>query len=110
MMALMSGAMKTCARMLGTCVPSSTSRLARLFFMLEARGPQGTVGHMTAQELTSAQMRGPEPEDTWQHRSPPQPGGEVQNHMTHGSIEAHLSREARSRARGLVATLKITSA
>jgi hypothetical protein len=39
MMALMSGALETCARALGTCIPSCTGRHARLFFMLEAHGP-----------------------------------------------------------------------
>jgi hypothetical protein len=36
MMALMSGALKTCVRALGTYVPSCTCRSGKLFFMLEA--------------------------------------------------------------------------
>jgi hypothetical protein len=43
MMTLMSGALKTCARALGTCVPSCTGRPTRIFFMLEAHGPQGAA-------------------------------------------------------------------
>jgi hypothetical protein len=54
MMALMSGALETCAHALGPCVPSYTGRSAKLFFMLEARGPQGAMGHMAVSEPTSA--------------------------------------------------------
>jgi hypothetical protein len=53
-MALMSGALEMCARALGTCMSSFTGRTVRLFFMLEARGPQGVVGHVATSELTSA--------------------------------------------------------
>jgi hypothetical protein len=60
-MALMSGALETCARALGTCVSSCTGRPARLFFMLEARGPQGVVGHVAASEPTLAGRWDPEP-------------------------------------------------
>jgi hypothetical protein len=52
--ALMSGALEMCVRALGTCVPHCTGRLARLFFMLEARGPQGATGHVAASEPISA--------------------------------------------------------
>jgi hypothetical protein len=45
MMALTSGALETCARALGTCGSSRTGRSARLSFMFEAHGPQGTAGH-----------------------------------------------------------------
>jgi hypothetical protein len=55
MMALMSGALETCAHSLGTCVPTCTGRPARSFFMLEAHGPQGAVGQVTAPEPTSAE-------------------------------------------------------
>jgi hypothetical protein len=41
MMALMSDALETCVRVLETCMPSCTGRLARLFFMLEIRGHMG---------------------------------------------------------------------
>jgi hypothetical protein len=47
--------------------------------MLEARGPQGAMGHVAVLEPTSARRRGPKPWDTWQRRSSPQPGGEVQS-------------------------------
>jgi hypothetical protein len=53
-MALMSDALETCTRVLKTCVPSCIGRSARLFFMLDARGPQGAVEHVTAPEPTSA--------------------------------------------------------
>jgi hypothetical protein len=42
--------------------------------------------------------QGPEPWDTWQHRSPPEQGGGVQYHGTRGSVRALSSREAGSRA------------
>jgi hypothetical protein len=61
MMALMSGALETCARALGTCVSSCTGRPARLFFMLKARGPQGAVGYVAASEPTLAGRWDPEP-------------------------------------------------
>jgi hypothetical protein len=48
MMALTSVALKICMRALGTCEPSYTSRSARLFFMFEAHGPQGTMRRVTA--------------------------------------------------------------
>jgi hypothetical protein len=50
MMVLLSGALKTYARALETCVPNCTGRTARLFFMLEARNPHGAVGHVAASE------------------------------------------------------------
>jgi hypothetical protein len=61
MMTLILGDLETCMRALGTCVPSYTSRITRLFFMLEARGLQGAVGHVAAPEPTSARRRGPKP-------------------------------------------------
>jgi hypothetical protein len=61
MIALMSSALETCTRALRTCVTSCTGRAARFFFMLEARGPQGVIGHMAMLESTSAGRRGPEP-------------------------------------------------
>jgi hypothetical protein len=57
----------------------------------EARS--GAVGHVAAPELTSARGRGPGPWDTWQRRSSPQQGGEVQGHGTCGGTGAHLCRE-----------------
>jgi hypothetical protein len=41
------------------------------------------IGHVTASEFTSARRRGPEPHDTWQRRSPPWQGGEVQSYRAH---------------------------
>jgi hypothetical protein len=49
MMALTSCAIETCARVLGTGEPCCTDRPTRLFFMLEARGPQRTAGRVAAQ-------------------------------------------------------------
>jgi hypothetical protein len=49
----MSGALETCARALEICVPSRTGRTVMLFFMLEARGPQGAMGYVAALEPTS---------------------------------------------------------
>jgi hypothetical protein len=42
------GALETCARALGACGSSCIGRPASLFFILEVRGSQGTVGHKTA--------------------------------------------------------------
>jgi hypothetical protein len=70
-MALTSSALETCVRVLGTCVPSYIGWPARLFFMVEAHGPQGAVGLVAAPEPTSVGRRGPESKDTWQRRSPP---------------------------------------
>jgi hypothetical protein len=52
MMTLTSSVFKTCTRALGTCVPSSTSMAISLFFMLEVRGSQGTVGHVATLKPT----------------------------------------------------------
>jgi hypothetical protein len=46
----LSAALETYARALRTCVPSYTSRAARLFFMLEAHGPQGTMRYVAVSE------------------------------------------------------------
>jgi hypothetical protein len=94
MMALTSGALETCARALGTYVPSYRGRSARLFFMLEARDPQGVtghvvahgalpsreagsraVGHVAAVEPSLVGRQGSKPWYTSQHRSPPEEGG-----------------------------------
>jgi hypothetical protein len=53
----------------------------------------GAIGHVAAPEPTSVGRWGPEPYDTWQHRSPPQP-----SHRTRDSVGAHLSWEAKSGA------------
>jgi hypothetical protein len=45
MMALTSGALRIGAHALGTCAPSCIGRPDRIFFMLDARGPQEIVGH-----------------------------------------------------------------
>jgi hypothetical protein len=61
MMALTLCALETCAHALRICMPSYTGKQARLFFMLEACGPQGAVGHMATSELTPAGRRGLNP-------------------------------------------------
>jgi hypothetical protein len=70
----------------------------------------GAIGHVEAPEPTSTERRGPEPYDTWQRRSPPQPRGEVWSHMTRGSARAHTRQETRSGAIGHVAVSEPTSA
>jgi hypothetical protein len=63
MKALTSDTLKTCVCALETCVPDCTGigMPARLFFMIEAHGPQGAVGHVVALEPTSAKRRGLKP-------------------------------------------------
>jgi hypothetical protein len=50
----------------------------------EARS--GVIGHMAVLEPTSAERRGLEPQETWQCRSSPQLGGDVQSRMARGSV------------------------
>jgi hypothetical protein len=52
--------------------------------------PRGAVGHVAAPKL-------------------PSQGGRAQSHMTHGSVRAQLSKEARSGAVGHVVALEPTS-
>jgi hypothetical protein len=52
-MALTSGALETCTRALGISGPYHTGMPAKLFFMLETRGPQGTAGHVAARRPPS---------------------------------------------------------
>jgi hypothetical protein len=51
-MALTSGALVTCVRASKRGEASYIGSSARFFFMLETRGPQGTVGCMAALELS----------------------------------------------------------
>jgi hypothetical protein len=99
-----------CGCALATCVPNCIDRSARFFFMLETHGPQGAVGHVAAPKPTPVGRRGPEPQDTWQRRNPPQSGGKVQSHRTRGSVEVHLNQEVRSEDIGHVAASKPISA
>jgi hypothetical protein len=122
MMALMSGTFKTCTRTLGAGEPCCTGRPARFFFMLEARGPQRTIGHVTAQSPPSRVAGsgavgyvelcrlpvGPEPRYTRRHRSPPWLRGGSQSCWTRGSLRAHFSWEAGFGAAGHVATCRCT--
>jgi hypothetical protein len=50
-MTLMPGALETCARALGICVPNYTDRPASFFFMLEARDSHGAAGYVASLEL-----------------------------------------------------------
>jgi hypothetical protein len=50
--------------------------------------------------------RGPEPQDMWQHRSPPRQRGGVQSLRACGSAGARLGGGAGSRALGQVAALE----
>jgi hypothetical protein len=67
----------------------------RAHLVREAR--PGVEGHVAAPELTLPGRQGPEPRDTWQHRSSPQQGGEVRGRGTRVSTEAHLCREVWSK-------------
>jgi hypothetical protein len=49
----LSDTLETCARALRTYVSNCTDMTAKLFFMLDARGPQGATGYVTAPEPTS---------------------------------------------------------
>jgi hypothetical protein len=78
--------------------------------MLVAHDPQGVTGYVAASEPSSTGRRGLEPYDTWQRRSSPQLGGEVESHRTHGSTGAHFSWEAMFGAIGQVTASELTSA
>jgi hypothetical protein len=76
-------------------------------FNREARS--GAEGHVAAPNLTSARRRGPEPRDTWQRRSPPRQGREVQSRGTRDHVGTHLSRKVRSEAAGHMVATELTS-
>jgi hypothetical protein len=118
-MALTSGALETCVCALETHEPSCIGRPSSFYIYLRrpirnrgTRGSTGTlpdreagseaIGHAAMLEPTSAGRWGPEPQDSWQRQSPPQPRDEVWSHRAHGSIGAHLNRELRSRDVGHV--------
>jgi hypothetical protein len=63
-------------RALDTSEPSCVSGAASPFFILVVHNPLGAVGYVAAPELSSW---GGEAGATWQHRSPPQQGGEVRS-------------------------------
>jgi hypothetical protein len=83
---------------LGTREPSYMPRPAKPFFIPEAHDPQRAMGHVAAPGPSRAGRRGPELRGTWQHRSPPEKGGEFQSCETRDSIGALPSRKLRSRA------------
>jgi hypothetical protein len=70
------GASVTHDRALDTCEPSCVPGAARHFFILVVHNPLGVVGYVASPELSSW---GGEAEATWQRRSPPRQGGEVQS-------------------------------
>jgi hypothetical protein len=74
--ASLAGTSVTHARALDTCEPSCVPGAARPFFISMVYSPLGAVGYVAAPELPS---RGGEAEATWQRRSPPRQGGEVQS-------------------------------
>jgi hypothetical protein len=86
----LSNALEICTCALETCVTNCTDRMVRLFFIFEARSPQGALGHVTAPELS-------------------QLGGEVRSYKACGSTGAHLSWEVRSGAIGHMAVPEPTS-
>jgi hypothetical protein len=69
------GASVTRNRALDTCEPSCVPEAARPFFIPVVHSPLGVVGYVAAPELSS---RGGKARATWQRRSPPRQGGEVQ--------------------------------
>jgi hypothetical protein len=91
------------------CVTTCIDMHVSLFFILEVRDPQGTVRHVAASEPILVGRWGSEPEDTWQCKSPPQLGDEVQSQRTRGSAGAHLSQEVWPKAAGHVAAPEPTS-
>jgi hypothetical protein len=78
-------------------------RLARPFFIPEARRLLRATVHVVVSEPSRTGRRGPEPWDTWQRRSPPEQGGRVWSCGTRGNAGALPSRDAGSRAAGHVA-------
>jgi hypothetical protein len=66
----------------------------------EARS--GAEERVAPPELNSARRRGSGPQATWEHRSPPQQGGEVRGRGTRGGSRAHLCREVWSEATAYV--------
>jgi hypothetical protein len=78
-MALTSGALKTCMCALGTCEPSYTGRLVRLFFMFKVRSTQGTAGRVTAHSPPYREG-GSRATGNVVHQSPPSRSG-VTTHM-----------------------------
>jgi hypothetical protein len=74
--ARLAGALVTRDCALDTCEPSYVFGAARPFFIHVVHSPLGVVGYVVAPELFA---RGGEVRATWQRRSPPRQGGEVQS-------------------------------
>jgi hypothetical protein len=89
--------------------PSCMAGSAMPFFILDVRGLQRPTGQVAASKPSSAERRGPELQDTWQHWSPSQWEGGIQSHGTRGSTGALLGREAKSGTAGHVVALEPSS-
>jgi hypothetical protein len=76
MFARLTSASVTRDHALDTCEPSCVPGAARPFFISMVHIPQEVMGYVVAPELSS---RGGEAGAMWQHRSPPQQGGEVRS-------------------------------
>jgi hypothetical protein len=76
MSARLAGASVTRDRALDTYEPSCVPGAARPFFIPMVHRPLGVVGYVATPELSSRRGKAGA---TWQHRSPPQQGGEVQS-------------------------------
>jgi hypothetical protein len=108
-MALTSGVLETCTRAMETRGPSCIGRSARIFFVLVAHDPQGTMGCVVVSEPFWREAgSGAVGHAAALERSPVR--GRVQSHDTCGGTGALHNREARSVATGHVAALKPTLA
>jgi hypothetical protein len=67
---------------------------------LYSHGPRRVMGRVPAQVPSCVKRCGPEPEDTWHHRSSPPRQGEIWDWGTCDSTRAFLGRETGSRAMG----------
>jgi hypothetical protein len=76
MSARLASALVTRDRALDTCEPSCVPEAASPFFIPVVHIPLGAMGYVAASELSS---RGGDAGATWQRRSPPRQGGEVQS-------------------------------
>jgi hypothetical protein len=103
MMAQVSGVSKTCGSALEIHEPSRIGRPAKPLFILEVCDPQRSRGHLAASKPSRVGRWGPEPQGTWQCRSPPEQGGGVRSRGARGSTEAFPNKEVGSGAVGHMA-------
>jgi hypothetical protein len=64
--------METRVHALETCEPSCIPRLARHFFIPDARGTLRVMEHVAVLEPFRVGRQGLEPRGTWQRRNPPE--------------------------------------